>query len=83
MTDHEQTGGLTPAAGILMTLVLVWSGALAAGFAYAALSRADSPSFARSAGFLAIAFFLALLAGRTGYELVRRVKAGHPAGDAP
>lgn len=82
MTEEEQTGGLTAAAGILMALVLLWSGGLAAGFTYAAFSGSAHPTFARSAGYLAIAFFLALLAARTGYEVVRRLSAGRRTGRA-
>jgi hypothetical protein len=56
-----------------MVLVLTWSGALAAGFAYAAATGSDEMGFGRTLAFWVVAAFLALLAGRTGYELVRRL----------
>jgi hypothetical protein len=80
VTEDERVGGLTVVAGILMTLVLLWSGGLAASFTYAALSRSGHPSLARSTGYLVIALFLALLAARTAYEMVRRLGAGRRAG---
>lgn len=52
-----------------MTLVLVWSGGLAAGFAYAG----SQLSGAKALGYLLVAGFLGLLALRTAYELVRRL----------
>jgi hypothetical protein len=63
-----------------MVLVLLWSGGLAAGFGYAALSGFGRSFSAQSLGYLAAAFFLSLLAARTGYELVRRLAAGRRAG---
>jgi hypothetical protein len=73
VNTDEQPGGLTAAAGILMGLVLLWSGGLAAGFVYAGL--AEGSSVGRATGYLLIAFFLALVALRTGYEIVRRVRS--------
>lgn len=69
MTDKQRSG---PTVYVLMLLVLVWSGALAAGFTWAATSGELSTT--RTAVFFGLAGFLALIAGRTGYELVRRVR---------
>ncbi len=51
-----------------MLLVIVWSGGLAFGFAYAATGLSGTKSLL----FVLIAAFLAVLAVRTAYELVHR-----------
>jgi hypothetical protein len=62
---------MTGVGALLMSMVLLWSGALAAGFAWAAAS--GKMSFGRTLMFWLIAGFLSLLAARTGYEMVRRL----------
>lgn len=73
MTEPGDGRGLTVVGAVLMTVVLLWSGALAAGFAWAAATGSDSMGTSRRLMFYLIAAFLGLLAGRTGYELVRRL----------
>lgn len=63
----------TAAAWVLMTLVLLWSGALAALFTVSAATGRGGISDTRRLAFALIALFLSLLAVRTGYELVRRL----------
>lgn len=69
-TDPDR---LSAAAAVLMTLTLLWSGALAVGFAWSAADGGPRMSGGRALAFWLIAGFLALLAVRTGYELARRV----------
>lgn len=64
---------LSGAAAVLMTLTMLWSGALAVGFAWSAADGGPRMSGGRALAFWLIAGFLALLAARTGYELVRRL----------
>lgn len=71
--EPEEPSRLTGAAAVLMTMVLLWSATLSAGFAWAAFAGPSTSTFGRTAGFLTIAAFLALLAVRTGYELFRRL----------
>jgi hypothetical protein len=59
---------------MLMTFVLLWSGALAVGFGYAAVAGADETSTTRTAVYALLAGFTGLLAGRTGFEMVRKVR---------
>lgn len=73
MTAPDDPGRLTGAAAVLMTLTLLWSGALAVGFAWSAADGGPRMSGGRALAFWLIAGFLALLAVRTGYELVRRL----------
>ena len=61
---------------VLMALVLLWSGGLAAGFAYAAANGAGQLSSTKVLLFWIASAFLAVLALRTGYELVRRLVLG-------
>jgi hypothetical protein len=74
--ESQVLSRLTGAAAVLMTLVLLWSTTLSAGFAWAAFAGPSGSTFGRTAGFLAIAAFLALLAMRTGWELLRRLIRG-------
>lgn len=73
MTEPGDGRRITVVGAVVMTLVLLWSGALAAGFAWAAATGSDSMGASRTLLFYLIAAFLGLLAGRTGYELVRRL----------
>lgn len=70
----------SPAAVVLMSLVLLWSGGLAVGFGYAAATGGDQMSSTKVLLFWIASAFLALLALRTGYELVRRLVLGTRAG---
>jgi hypothetical protein len=58
----------------LMTLVLLWSSVLTVGFGYAAVAGSEQAGFARTAGYGALAAFTALLALRTAYEMVRKLR---------
>ncbi len=60
------------AAIVLMSLVVLWSGALALGFAFAATSLTGTTALL----FFLIAAFLSVLALRTAYELVHRFVLG-------
>ena len=57
---------------VLMTIVLLWSTALTVGFGYAAL--AGSGGAGRTVMYALLAAFTALLAARTGYELLRKLR---------
>ena len=59
---------------VLMTFVLIWSSVLTAGFSYAAVAGSGEAGFVRTAGYGALAAFTALLALRTGYEMVRKLR---------
>ncbi len=72
MTSTPDANRLTGVGALLMTLVLLWSGALAVGFGWAAITGADQMSFGRTLVFALIAGFLGLLCVRTTYELIRR-----------
>ncbi len=73
---------MTGVGALLMSMVLLWSGALAAGFGWAAAS--GKMSFGRTLMFWLIAGFLSLLAVRTGYEMVRRLLwCGRSRGTSP
>lgn len=72
MPESEQPSGQA-AAFVLMALVLLWSGALAVGFAWAAATGHQQMGFGRTVVFWVVAAFLGLLAVRTCFELVRRV----------
>lgn len=65
-----------PSAGawVLMGLTALWSGALAALFTVSAVTGRGGISDTKRLAFGLVAVFLALLAVRTGYELVRRVR---------
>ena len=69
--DTPQARG-TAGGYVLMLLVLVWSGGLSVGFAYAAASGELTGT--RTAAFYGLAAFLGLISGRTGYELARRLR---------
>lgn len=74
LMSRSKDGRRVPvAAMVLMILVLLWSGSLAFGFAWAAVRGADSMTFGRILTFWVIAVFLGLLALRTSYELGRRL----------
>lgn len=57
----------------VMLLVATWSGLLAVGFGYAAVVT-DDVSGVRRVAYALAALFLSLLAARTGYEMVRRLR---------
>lgn len=61
------------AAIVLMSLVVLWSAALAFGFAWAAATADQRLGSGRRVAFGVLAVFLTLAAGRTAYELWRRV----------
>lgn len=73
MNEPDDGRRITVVGAVVMTLVLVWSGALAVGFTWAAATGSDSMGTSRRLIFSLIAAFLGLLAVRTGYELVRRL----------
>jgi hypothetical protein len=73
VTTPADENRLTAAAAVLMVLVLLWSGALAAGFTWAAVAGGDRMSAGRTVIFSVIAGFLVLLWVRTAYELGRRL----------
>jgi sterol desaturase/sphingolipid hydroxylase (fatty acid hydroxylase superfamily) len=58
---------------VLMVVVLLWSGALAAGFGFAAVTGAESLGLGRRTTYYLLSGFMALLATRTAYELWRRL----------
>ena len=58
---------------VLMALVTLWSGGLAIGFVWIIAVGGDEVSTTRSLVYGILAAFMALLSGRTGYELVRRL----------
>jgi hypothetical protein len=57
---------------VLMSVVLLWSGGLTVGFTYAAV--AGEAPFSKTLMYGLLAAFTALLAARTAYELVRRLR---------
>lgn len=69
--------GRTPASGLaLMALVTVWSLLLAGGFLVTVATAWDRFSATRALVSLLLGGFLLLVGGRTGYELVRRLRTG-------
>ncbi len=70
--DDDEEPQASPAAYLLMGMVLLWSGALSAGFAWAASTGEMSAT--RTLAFYGLAAFLALLAGRTAYELTLKIR---------
>ena len=76
MTSTQDGDRLTGVGALLMTLVLLWSGALAVGFGWAASVGRQDMGPARTVLFWIVAAFLGLIAARTGYELVRRARNG-------
>ncbi len=70
---QENEDRLTGVGALLMSLVLLWSGALALGFGWAAATGGDRLGGARTVMFWLIAAFLGLVASRTAYEIVRRL----------
>ena len=63
-----------PAVIVLMLLVTVWSGALAAGFGWAVATASDRLGSSRVLVFTLAGGLLAVLAVRTAYELVRSLR---------
>ena len=56
-----------------MTLIVLWSAILAAGFAYSAIAGADELSSTRRLVYALLAAFTGLLAARTAWEMVRKI----------
>ena len=59
---------------VLMLFVMLWSAGLTVGFGYAAIAGADTSGLARSSMYGLLAAFTGVLAARTGYELVRKLR---------
>ena len=58
---------------ILMAIVALWAGALAAAFGYAALIGRGELGDAKTLLYAVIGVALAVISARTGYELIRQV----------
>lgn len=76
MLENDEVQGGRGTVVVLMVLVLLWSGALRAGFAWAAATGSETMGLGRTAAFYLVAAFLGALAAHTGYELVRRLRRG-------
>lgn len=75
MSPPRPPGGRGPLL-VLMTIVMVWSGALAVGLGFAAVASADL-GIERIALYGGLSAFTALLAVTTGYEMFRRIFRPH------